>query len=170
MAKNEQNKIPEKPERITVFVPKGGTYSFPPLCPCCSAPAETSRRISATVPYGATSMQKVSIEIPICRRCKKHIRNWGLFSFSLFFMVFVGIVFFVSPLRWLGVGILAISISLIASYSKLKSRWIKSHPDHGLPDSAPVGIFPGELSLEFFFWNKKYAEMFARLNGGRFKK
>jgi hypothetical protein len=164
--KKRDKKRSKKTKKRLVRVLEKGSYSFPAVCACCLADAETTYGISTTIPYG-TYMKQISINIPICKNCKNHISHW-IWAIVLLVLSILGSFFLMYFSALLALGIPA---ALIFLFFKLRSRWIKKHPEHARPIGSPVDIYQGEERLlTFVFWNPKFAELFAGLNGGLIEK
>jgi hypothetical protein len=76
MKKKQKKKTPEKLRSVSVSVPERDSYSVPSVC-CCLAPAEDTFVASAAESspgmWGLT--KEISIEFPICLRCKEEFAS-----------------------------------------------------------------------------------------------
>jgi hypothetical protein len=189
--------VPRGMTAFKVTTPFRRDFHMPPICTACGAPSSgLTRTVEQQKQYGRTTFT-LRLSFPVCRECQEageQVVRMGnkatLPGLSMGLLVFAGTFLLLSraKLDWviaLAASLLTGSVACLIALAIFNKRYSERLPrairarsrnldySAGIANFRPV-VAPQQSSqgdvgaIEFLFTNRRFAEQFARSNGGHF--
>lgn len=171
---------------LPVATSVGYNIMFPHMCNCCLKETSQTKQLDFddTTYHGVRSRRKTFLfKIPFCDECKQHEVEARLVSIFVFFGAIFGLIYFVSisitESPYFSILILIILLFVVVFYPRLKKNREKRLKAKGhaaskrtaalkyLELKEDIGKYKTKYKIRLRFKNKKYAELFAKVNNAK---
>jgi hypothetical protein len=157
---------------------------FPYVCNCCMKETSQTKQLDfVDTVHGGSVRKTFLLKIPFCSECKNHEFEARLVSILVFFGTIFGLVYSASisitDSPYFSILILIILLFVVVFYPRLKKNREKRLKAKGhaafkrtvaleyLQLKEDIDEYKTKYKIRFRFKNKKYAELFAKVNNAK---